>query len=225
MDQHKRLLFAHPLFWAVVFLFVSCGLTAIYYADRYETLDQAAFSFAALLHTPALTFVMKTITHLGGAEVLAPLGAVLVVGFFALGYRIEALIILVTLVIGDRLQDFAKELFARPRPAGLNLIELPDSFAFPSGHAMVGLAFYGMLAYLLRSIFFGHAWATMIQPVFLLLIFLICASRVYLGVHYLSDVLAGLSYSAVWYYVVRHLYDLAVKRWRTVRYPRSPYLS
>jgi membrane-associated phospholipid phosphatase len=224
MYQQKRL-FEHPLFWSAIFLLVSCGITALYYADWYETLDQAAFSFAVLLHNPALTFVMKTITHLGGSEVLVPLGVVLVVGFFACGYRIEALIILVTLVIGDRLQDFTKELFARPRPTGINLIELPDSFAFPSGHAMVGLAFYGMLAYLLRSNFSDRSWAAIIQPVFLLLIFLICASRVYLGVHYISDVIAGLSYSAVWYFVVRHLYDLSVKRWRTPRYPRSPYLS
>ncbi|MFY0543332.1 phosphatase PAP2 family protein [Brevibacillus sp. H7] len=214
LHPHEKTSPTRLLVWAGVFLALSLVLIALFYRNAYSSLDQLGFSIMETLRTPWLTVLMSAVTHMGGAEVLAPLGVLVVILFLVKGYRIEALIIACTLLIGDWLNDWLKELFVRPRPQGWNLIERPDSFSFPSGHAMVGLAFYGILAHFLRTNLAHAAYAAVIQPGRVLLVTLICASRVYLGVHYLSDVIAGLCMSAVWYCAVRYLYDLAVIRFR-----------
>ncbi len=203
------------LVWAGVFLLLSLLIVILYLRNAFEQLDQLAFAFAETIHTPWLTALITTVTHLGGGAVLVPLGVLLVIAFWIKGYRIEALVIVITLLVGDLLNEWLKNLFARPRPMGWGLIEPPDSYSFPSGHAMVAAAFYGVLAHFLRSRLARSSLAPYIKPATILLITLIAASRVYLGVHYLSDVLGGLCMAAVWYFAVRYLYDFAVSRWRS----------
>jgi membrane-associated phospholipid phosphatase len=203
------------LVWTGVYLTLSLALVMLYRQNALEPLDRFAFAVAEAIHTPWLTALMSMVTHMGGKEVLAPLGGLLVIWFLFKGCRMEAFIVAVTLLVGDLLNDWIKEWFARPRPSlGWGLAEPPDSFSFPSGHAMVGLAFYGMLAHFLQNIFADSPWVRYTPPVTVLLVALISASRVYLGVHYLSDVLAGLAMSAVWYCAIRYVYLFAVQRWR-----------
>ncbi|GAA4710181.1 phosphatase PAP2 family protein [Brevibacillus fulvus] len=206
------------LLWALVFALLSALAITLFYKDAYRPLDETAFRIAEMVQTPWLTAVMKTITLLGDAIVVAPLGALIIIGFFLRGYRIEALIILVTLVAGNWLQDITKEIFARPRPDAFHLIALPESYSFPSGHAMVAVAFYGVLAYMLKRVGQDAPWRSWITPLYSLLLVGLCLSRIYLGVHYASDVLAGLCFSAVWYFLVRYVYNHAVNVYRPSRH-------
>ena len=83
---------------------------------------------------------------------------------------------------------FGKVFFERPRPLGAAVLE--TDFSFPSGHATSAVTFYGFLAYLIIK----HAkksYHRIILMITFLIVFLIGFSRLYLGVHYLSDVLAG----------------------------------
>jgi membrane-associated phospholipid phosphatase len=203
----------HPLFWASFHFAVSAGIVGMYLADMFVTMDRVVYSLLAHWQTDLFTAIMAGITNMGGSEGLVPLGALLVVGAFVRGLRIEAIILLMTLVGGDILSDFAKDTFNRPRPVGLNLIELPDSAAFPSGHAMVGGAFYMMLAFMISRRLSDRPYAGWLVSLPILLLALISISRVYLGVHYASDVIAGLSFGAVWYCFMRYVYEHAGRRW------------
>ncbi|MBA4495598.1 phosphatase PAP2 family protein [Paenactinomyces guangxiensis] len=91
-----------------------------------------------------------------------------------------------------------KSLIQRPRPNLQHLIEV-DGYSYPSGHAMVAAAFYGMIGYLVWFNLRTKGKPSWYEIVFtVLLILAIGTSRVYLGVHYPSDVIAGFAAGGVW---------------------------
>ena len=94
------------------------------------------------------------------------------------------------LVVVTILNQLLKRLLQRPRPTEFRIIE-ENGYSFPSGHSMVSMAFYGYLIYLIYR-FVKNKYLKWISIVLLsLLICLIGISRIYLGVHYTSDVLGG----------------------------------
>jgi undecaprenyl-diphosphatase len=106
--------------------------------------------------------------------------------------------LLAALAGGEALNLLLKELFARPRPFFVDPLLPVTGYSFPSGHAMVALVAYGMLAYF--AILALRSWQARAAVVLgtSLLVLLIGFSRMYLGVHYFSDVLAGFAAGGVW---------------------------
>ena len=148
--------------------------------------------------SPARTPFMRGITVLGSMEVL--LLVVLIVLSFLLvrGKLYEAIVLAVTLAGGLILNMVLKLSFHRARPDPFFNLTTPTSYAFPSGHALLALCCYGVIARIwsdsLRSA--RRRWMVWVAAVFL--IGLIGLSRIYLGVHYPSDVLAGYAAAIVW---------------------------
>jgi undecaprenyl-diphosphatase len=97
------------------------------------------------------------------------------------------------------LDTLLKHIIQRPRPAYASAFLHDYSFSFPSGHAMGSLVAYGMLAYLI-VIFWTSRWQTRVVVVSAIgvLILAIGVSRLYLGVHYFSDVIAGFAAGVLW---------------------------
>lgn len=133
------------------------------------------------------TPIAKFITNFGGAIFLIILTILLIV---VLKNKKVGLSICINLVVVTILNQLLKRLLQRPRPTEFRIIE-ETGYSFPSGHSMVSMAFYGYLIYLIYR-FVKNKYLKSISIVLLsLLICLIGISRIYLGVHYTSDVLGG----------------------------------
>ena len=133
------------------------------------------------------TPIAKFITNFGGAIFLIILTILLLV---VLKNKKVGLSICINLVVVTILNQLLKRLLQRPRPTEFRIIE-ENGYSFPSGHSMVSMAFYGYLIYLIYR-FVKNKYLKWISIVLLsLLICLIGISRIYLGVHYTSDVLGG----------------------------------
>ena len=131
--------------------------------------------------------IAKFITKFGGAIFIIILVIVL---FIVIKNRRIRISIFLNLVIITTLNQLLKRILQRPRPSEYRIIE-ETGYSFPSGHSMVSMAFYGYLIYLIYK-YVKNKYVKWIS--IMLLSILICTigiSRIYLGVHYTSDVLGG----------------------------------
>ncbi|MBV9455281.1 MAG: bifunctional DedA family/phosphatase PAP2 family protein [Rubrobacter sp.] len=156
---------------------------------------------AVMLHaqaTPAFTAVFFLITSLGTLEVLGTLG-LLVAGIYSLRRRwLYVGTWIVALAGGEALDRLLKEIFARPRPFFADPLLLETTYSFPSGHAMMSLVAYGMLTYFAVLVLRSSQARVAVVFGIAVLVLLIGFSRIYLGVHYFSDVIAGFAVGGVW---------------------------
>ena len=156
--------------------------------------DNAVYNFVASFISEPLTDMALVITTLGSAYIILPVCLILIIVFWK---KIEATAISINLIISFLANQILKRIVARPRPTEYKIVE-ELGYSFPSGHSMVGMAFYGLLIYFIyRKVKNPYIkWASCI--LLTTLIFLIGLSRVYLGVHYASDVIAGFCISAAY---------------------------
>jgi undecaprenyl-diphosphatase len=134
-----------------------------------------------------VTPIAKFITNFGGAIFLIVLTIVL---FIVIKNKKIGVSIFSNLVIVTILNQLLKGILQRPRPTEYRIIE-ETGYSFPSGHSMISMAFYGYLIYLIYK-YVKNKYIKWISIVVLsLLICTIGISRIYLGVHYTSDVLGG----------------------------------
>lgn len=134
------------------------------------------------------TQVMKVITWFGSATCLILLTIIL---FIVLKNKITGFLIAINLVIVTILNQLLKFVLQRPRPDDYRLID-ESGYSFPSGHSMISMAFYGYLIYLIYKSKFNKYVKIILITIFIFLILFIGISRIYLGVHYTSDVIAGI---------------------------------
>lgn len=134
-----------------------------------------------------MTNVVKILTSLGSALVIIIFTIVL---FIAIKNKKIAISVVINLIVITILNNLLKIIFLRPRPDVNNLI-LESGYSFPSGHSATGMAFYGYLIYLIYK-YVNNKKIKISLIIFLsLVIVAIGLSRIYLGVHYASDVLGG----------------------------------
>jgi undecaprenyl-diphosphatase len=161
--------------------------------------DVTARAWVRSLQTARLSAVMWGASYYGAPRSLLPLGLVAAVVFLLRGWRRGAVLVLVTLVGAIVLDVGLKELFARARPqAFFEYYRAPKSYSFPSGHALFAVCFFGGVAVLLSHRLRGRLAQILVWAVALVLILLIGISRVYLGVHYPTDVFGGFAVGTVW---------------------------
>jgi undecaprenyl-diphosphatase len=158
--------------------------------------DLAVLDWLRQFSSPALDRVMWLLSAAGAEVVLVLLVVLLVVLIWQ--RRLGAAIALLLATGGAMLlNDLLKGFFQRPRPTPVTTSLLAQVFSFPSGHAMVATAFYLFVAYLAWRLLTGW-WRVVSTVGVFVLISLICLSRLYLGVHYLTDVIAGVLAGFVW---------------------------
>lgn len=156
---------------------------------------------AALLHAHAsalLTSALTAVTTLGSALVLVPITIAAVLELIRRHRRAHAVLMGAALTGAEALNTTLKLAFARPRPSFADPLASAAGFSFPSGHAMVSLVVYGALAFVVSATVRSRRAKGLIVLSALMLILAIGFSRVYLGVHFPSDVLAGYSAGLAW---------------------------
>lgn len=157
----------------------------LYYADL-----RIIYLFRSIITEQANHFFVF-FTTLGDTLVIIA-GFVLAGAYLVLNKKIRELYYLsIATAGGYGLSSLAKFIFHRSRPIEANIIKLPTSYSFPSGHAVISICFYGFILYIFLRFFKNKVLKILVSFLSLLIMLFIGISRVYLGVHYPSDVLAG----------------------------------
>jgi undecaprenyl-diphosphatase len=150
------------------------------------------------IQSPMWMQLFLAVTRLGSTLVLAIIGCTAGIIFIALRWFRPLLLLIVVMCGQAALHHGFKLLYARPRPPSLINYPTVESFSFPSGHAVSSLCLYGTLAWIVASSLENTAAKAGIGIFAAVLIFLIGMSRVYIGVHYPTDVIAGFAAAAIW---------------------------
>lgn len=161
-------------------------------------MDNRVFNFMEKYTTDTNTGIMKFITFFGTHTFLIPANLALIAYFlFIRRHKWYSIKVPVVAIGSVTMMSLLKLFFSRPRPLTPILSEV-RGFSFPSGHAMSAMTFYGLLIYLVYRYLTGAITRTVLIGFLGLFILMIGVSRIYLRVHYTSDVLAGFAMGIIW---------------------------
>ena len=162
------------------------------------TFDDAVLRWLGAHRVPTLDGVMLDITALGTSSVVTMVVGVAALFLWLNKHKHSAILLLVATFGGVILNNLLKFGFGRPRPDVVPWVVHATFYSFPSGHAMSATIVYSTVAYLAARLQRTYAARLSIMLVAALVIFLVCFSRLYLGVHYPSDVIAGIIIGLAW---------------------------
>lgn len=167
------------------------------YKNEMHEFDMIITAFIRYPAGQALDSFMLFVTELGSVTVILALTIILMAVFLLRGWRHEANALLVCLAGAGILNQLLKVLYARARPDLFRVVE-ESGYSFPSGHSMVSFCIYGFLAYIFSRDFSSICRSWLIYSVAGVVVSLIGISRIYLGVHYPTDVFAGFIAGGTW---------------------------
>lgn len=173
----------------------------VYEGDA-QRFDESALAFVNWFASPPLTSLMRAVTYLGPNEFLLVAGACVVLVFVLAGWGRAAVALLITMAGATLLNVTLKLSLGRERPEPFFGTPPPESYSFPSGHALFSFCFYGVIAAAVTARVEGAGRRASVWAVTVSLVALIGFSRVYLGVHYPSDAAAGYAAAFVWLVMV-----------------------
>ena len=200
MASRRNIIFEAAVFTsltvAVLSLFLFAWIAGSLSHDWTVGFDQGVRDQVHSFASPGLTRLMIAVSFMGGkgltlVEVLA------VIVFLLIRWYRGALWLVVTILGAVVLDLSLKYAFHRARPTPF-FVALPHSYSFPSGHSLFSFCFYGVLAGLLAARIRSRPSRILIWTVAALLVAAIGLSRIYLGVHYPSDVIAGYLAASLW---------------------------
>lgn len=187
----------------VLILFICALIAFTLIAYRIFNLENESFDFLVFdkvntIVSLSTTRFMQFITFFGNHKFLIPANVLLIVYFlFIKKHRWYSIKVPVIALGGLLLMFFLKQIFNRPRPL-VPLLEPVKGLSFPSGHALMSMSFYGLLIFLVWENITNRFWKWLFTALLLLFILLIGFSRIYLRLHYFSDVMAGFAAGIIW---------------------------
>lgn len=167
-----------------------------------ESLDSCVRAVAQDNSTPALANLLIIVTKLGSTVYLTGIGIVAGVIFIVLGWKRDLAIFLISMAGQIVLHHSGKAFFQRSRPEPFFDYPVGESYSFPSGHALASFCFYLVLGWLISRHLKSSIGRAVILIFLTLLVLAIGLSRVYIGIHYLTDVIGGYLAALVWTAVV-----------------------
>lgn len=184
---------------SAVFVWIFGGVTEdILTGDPFVAVDGWVIGHVLYFRTPSVTAFMKSVTFLGSGKAIA-LSSVVVIAFLALRRRIDYIAGYLAAILGDSMLIVVlKATIRRPRPAVETTLIEAGGWSFPSGHAMLSVIFYGIISYFIIRVLKSWRLRVLTGLAAGFTVFLIGMSRIYLQVHYLSDVVAGYAGGLFW---------------------------
>ncbi|MDB5265283.1 MAG: hypothetical protein JWN64_854 [Parcubacteria group bacterium] len=196
----------------VVFLFIFINIVEdVVTSDRIVGIDVSIAKAIASMRTPALTKFFLFVTELGSTTSMLLIIAVITISYVFFAKKRYVLPFLVTALGSTASVNIIKQLIARDRPDISIAFYAEKLFSFPSGHSASSLAIFGFVAYVWVKRTHSTAVRILIVCLSVLLILAIGLSRLYLGVHYLSDVLGGYVLGILWLIIGISLVELRTK--------------
>jgi membrane-associated phospholipid phosphatase len=196
------------LLFSTICLFMFSSLSTDFIEKKPFLFDQNVIDTISSYSSPAMDGFMLFMTEMGSKFMLGLLLVISMIGLFVKRKDVWGMrLYFITVAGGGLINLLLKNFFKRERPSMNRIIEA-DGFSFPSGHSMGSMTYYGFLGYLvLRSN--RKPLSKLGLGIFLcLVILLIGISRIYLGVHYPSDVLAGFIAGSVWLVICISLLEI-----------------
>ena len=187
--------------WIIVFicLIIFVGILENVYSKEIMKIDIVVYQFISNhFITDYITPIAKIITQFGGAIILI---AISIISLIVIKNKKIGIAISLNLVVISIFNWILKNIVQRPRPNELRLID-EKGYSFPSGHSMISMAFYGFIIYLIYKNMQNKYIKWTVISILSVLIILIGISRIYLGVHYTTDVLAGFLISIAYLNIV-----------------------
>lgn len=186
------------LFCSSACLYIFISLSGDLMEKRPFLFDQKVIDTVRLYASPEMDRFMLFITEMGSTFMLGLLLVISMIWLFVKRKNLWVMLCYFITVAGGGLLNFwLKSFFERERP-NVNRIMEADGFSFPSGHSMGSMTYYGFLGYLVMRSKYKPLSKLGWVILFGLVILLIGISRIYFGVHYPSDVLAGYMAGSVW---------------------------
>lgn len=180
--------------WVIllVCLFIFCFIAVNVYNNNVIVSDSVIYNFInEYIISKEITPIVKVITNIGDTICIIIIAIISLLFFKDKKINMS---IIVNLVIVTILNNILKLIFKRPRP-DLDALVTETSYSFPSGHSMISMAFYGYFIYLIYKYVENKMIKWGIISILSIVILLIGISRVYLGVHYVTDVISGFCFS------------------------------
>lgn len=200
---------------AIIFLIIA-AIVGIYTSIKVGGqslfwIDAKVAGFLGNISDSAIPFFIH-VTEMGGKKGIGVV-ALLMLAWLLLKRKnyLGAAVLALSIAIGNEVNKLLKNLFERPRP-DLEHHVIEKSYSFPSGHAMVGMITYFIIAYLLIEAVKSKSIKILIGALAAILLLLIGASRIILHVHYPSDILAGYAFGYIWLIIWILIYNFFKKR-------------
>ena len=217
-SRKKRLLEILSLFLTLGMLAAIATLVFLgWLADQVFEGDMRHFDDAtrAAVHTfasPSMTLFMRFMSFVGSSFFLTVLTVAAFVWFATRGWGREAKLFALTMIGASLLNITLKLAFKRPRPIPFFDLTAPESYSFPSGHSLASCCFFAGFAAILSGRIKSRRTRTILWTMATIMFLLIGFSRIYLGVHYTTDVIAGFASALIWILVVRFVESTLAKR-------------
>ncbi|KUP08171.1 hypothetical protein Q73_07380 [Bacillus coahuilensis m2-6] len=211
MQREKLLLYMLGIGLFGLFVWGFVEIIEEWKENEIKQFDDTAFHIIHSTRTGNVTEFMSDLTQLGGITWIVLMVIIVAMGFTLLKEWKSSLFILLTNGLGGAFNWLLKEWFKRDRPALEQIVE-QGGYSFPSGHTMGSTILYGSIAYVFYRIL-KNKWAKVGIVFFSIILFLMVGvSRIYLGVHFASDVIGGITAGGAWLLFSIFLFN--VLEWR-----------
>ncbi|WP_051314966.1 phosphatase PAP2 family protein [Alteribacter aurantiacus] len=207
-QKQRRTIFFLVLVALFLFLFTQVARAGT--ADVFRGMDMLIMQLVQGVHHDEVTPLVLAITSLGGIPALTTTVVLSMVLFLFLKRSVTALFYGAAVALGGGLNWFLKWVFQRERP-DFDPIIIEQGYSFPSGHAMGSIITYGLLTYFIVKILPSKGAKAGVIAASTTLILFIGLSRVYLGVHYFSDIIAGFLTGGLWIAISVFVWKRVVK--------------